>query len=354
MGELEAASDLITGGLIAGAVERASASGVHGEAHDGVCLNCGTGLIGAYCHRCGQPEHIHRSLVALWHDLAHGVLHFEGKIWNTLPLLAWRPGELTRRYVHGERARFVSPMALFLFSVFLMFALFSLIGAHLERPEPQVLTPAQVAKARVDLPKAEARLAAAKEERTRIRAAHGDTEAIDDKIDTIDDEVGMLRGMAKGEAPNVTNMNVHSGWAALDRGLVKAKTNPNLVLYKIQSSAYKLSWVLIPLSTPFLWLMFAWRPQFKLYDHAVFVTYSLSFMSLLIIVLTLLSKAGLGAGAITAAVFVIPPVHIYRQLRGAYGIGRWSALARTAALLVFAGFCLSIFLLLLIAMGVLG
>ena len=55
----------------------------------------------------------------------HGVLHFEGKIWHTLPMLAWRPGELTRRYIDGERAKFVSPMALFLFSIFLMFAVAS-------------------------------------------------------------------------------------------------------------------------------------------------------------------------------------------------------------------------------------
>jgi len=66
--------------------------------------------------------------MAFWHDLAHGVLHFEGKIWRTLPLLAWRPSALTRRYIDGERARFVSPMALFLFSVFLMFAIFSAVG----------------------------------------------------------------------------------------------------------------------------------------------------------------------------------------------------------------------------------
>jgi hypothetical protein len=38
------------------------------------------------------------------------------------------PGQLTRRYIEGERARFVSPVALFLFSVFLMFAVFSSIG----------------------------------------------------------------------------------------------------------------------------------------------------------------------------------------------------------------------------------
>ena len=64
------------------------------------------------------------------------MLHFDGKFWRTLPMLAWRPGELTRRYIDGERARFVSPMALFLFSVFLMFAVFSsAAAAHRDRAE---------------------------------------------------------------------------------------------------------------------------------------------------------------------------------------------------------------------------
>ena len=62
------------------------------------------------------------------------MLHLDGKFWRTLPLLAWRPGELTRRYVHGERAKFVSPMAMFLFSVFLMFAVLSIYGLSLAEP----------------------------------------------------------------------------------------------------------------------------------------------------------------------------------------------------------------------------
>src|SRR5687767_10434020 len=99
-----------------------------GHTNERVCLNCGTPLEGEYCHACGQKAHVHRTLKAFWHDLAHSALHFEGKIWRTLPLLAWKPGELTRRYIEGERARFVSPLALFLFSVFLMFALFSAMG----------------------------------------------------------------------------------------------------------------------------------------------------------------------------------------------------------------------------------
>lgn len=64
---------------------------------------------------------------ARWCMISRTAFHFEGKLWATLPLLALRPGELTRRYVHGERASFVSPMALFLFSVFMLFT----VVAHL-------------------------------------------------------------------------------------------------------------------------------------------------------------------------------------------------------------------------------
>jgi len=87
---IEGAGDAITGGLIAAAVE--PATGDAAAARDGNCLNCGAELAGPYCHRCGQPGHVHRTLAAFWHDLLHGVLHFEGKMWRTLPLLAWKPG----------------------------------------------------------------------------------------------------------------------------------------------------------------------------------------------------------------------------------------------------------------------
>src|SRR3546814_10751918 len=73
------------------------------------------------------------------HDLAHGVLHFEGKIWRTLPMLLFRPGALTRRYVAGERARFVSPLALFLFLVFVMFAMIHVLAGEFEPDMPAAI-----------------------------------------------------------------------------------------------------------------------------------------------------------------------------------------------------------------------
>ena len=99
-----------------------------GDAAHGVCLNCGTALIGEFCHACGQNGHVHKTLSSIGHDLLHGVFHFEGKVWRTLPMLVAHPGSLTRRYIDGERARFVSPLAMFLFFVFLMFATLALAG----------------------------------------------------------------------------------------------------------------------------------------------------------------------------------------------------------------------------------
>ena len=72
-----------------------------------------------------------------------------------------------------------------------------------------------------------------------------------------------------------------SGIAFLDRAIEKWRENPSLMAYKLQANSYKFSWLLIPLSIPFVWLIFAWRRRFKAYDHAVFVTYSLCFMTLL-------------------------------------------------------------------------
>ena len=224
---VEAAGELVTGALVAGAVEGRSGERREPGAHASLCLNCGTALLGTYCHRCGQPEHVHRSLSAIWHDIAHGVLHFEGKIWNTLPLLAWRPGELTRRYIHGERARFVSPMALFLFSVFLMFATFGAIGAHLEMPDntPPSISAQAAAKAKIPEVRAEiARLRAAQ----KATSNPGEAIAFDRRADQIAEDLEGLESIAKWQPGRFTDLK--SGWPRLDEGFAKASKNPNLAL----------------------------------------------------------------------------------------------------------------------------
>lgn len=356
-GGIEVAGDIATGALLGRAVE--PRTGEHGsDATHGVCLNCGTALIGDYCHACGQNGHVHKTLGSIGHDLLHGVFHFEGKVWRTLPMLIMHPGKLTRRYIDGERARFVSPLALFLFFVFLMFATVTSLG-HVgdvdfdttpqTREERLASIDGQIAKTQAELTKAEA------------VAAKGGPDA----EDVSGDIVGMkatLQGLQVGRTAIVGSKddgsssrsrfaNAKTGWPRLDHGIAKANANPELALYKLRTSAYKYSWALIPISIPFVALLFLWRRQYRLYDHAIFVTYSLSFMLLLVTVITLLAIAGAPGWAYGSLIAFGPPVHMFAQLRGTYALRGFSALWRTVALLMFGNITLTLFILLLLGLG---
>src|SRR3546814_5416761 len=89
------------------------------------------------------------------------------------------------------------------------------------------------------------------------------------------------------------------------------------MLYKVQANAYKFAWALIPLSIPFLWLLYPFSRRFHAYDHFVFVTYSISFMLLLFVVVRLLGMTAIG-GWVTSLAVLYVPFHMYRQLAGAY------------------------------------
>jgi hypothetical protein len=343
MPDLEAIGDAATGAVLAGAVEPRTGARDDGHTHEKNCLNCGAELTGEYCSACGQRAHVHRTLHAFWHDLLHGVLHFEGKIWHTLPLLAWRPGELTRRYINGERAKFVSPMALFLFSVFLMFAVASFSGGLSPKLDPNA--PAQLQKS---ISSNQQQIAALQQERDAAVRAGRSTSTFDEKITDLQTDLAVMRGVQKGEIGRIAKTQINApDW--LSKPIEKAAKNPDLLFYKLKTNAYKFSWMLIPVSVPFLWLLFPFSRRFRLYDHTVFVTYSLSFMTLLVVAAVLTGLAGLPA--VAGFAMLIPPFHIYRQLKGTYGLSSGGALVRTVLLLAFSIIALGLFLLALFGLG---
>ena len=364
------------GGLFSRAIEPDSGAKPPHPHQPDKCLNCGTPLTGAYCHACGQQGHIHRTIGAFLHELMHGALHFEGKLWRTLPMLAFRPGSLTRRYIDGERARFVSPMALFLFTVFLMFAIFQMVGftAPSDIPQQEAVEDATAdmrAGAANELADLREQLEAGdidSAERAEIVAEIRVLESVlgaspdpqtSDALEAVentgtepasdepaeDNGSPVIRTTLDDLAPGGTGVQ----W--LDAVVEKWRANPSLMLYKLQANAYKFSWLLIPISVPFVWLLFAWRRRFKGYDHAIFVTYSLSFMTLLFILASVLGVAGMSSTLITLAILIIPPVHLYKQLRGAYELGRFSAFWRLLALSAFIWIVVGLFVQVLLWLG---
>lgn len=381
--ELEAIGTAVEGGLIAKALDDESGEAAGGKG--GNCLNCGAVVTNNYCANCGQALHVHRSIGAFWHDILHGVLHFEGKFWRTLPLLAWKPGDLTRRYVHGERAKFISPMALFLFSVFMMFAVFSFLGdpfsasdgtadgggwstgvakqagqfdGQIKAKTAQLNLADGANKTKLeqeilDLKKGRNVIATMTGEKMPypdVKLGDGDTSAIDASGDDLDK-------IQKGLVLNSDNY-ISTGYPDLDKWLnktfKKVNANPELLLYKLKANGYKFAWLLIPISLPFVWLTIIGRRGHHFYDHAVFTTYSISFMSLLFISCAVLAAMGV-PGVLWGVLLVFyPPFHMYRQLRYAYQMSRTEALVRVSFLLMFTVISLTLFFVILLALGILG
>jgi len=368
--EIEAAGALATATLAATALPEAD--GHAKGTHDSTCRNCGATLAGAYCSACGQPAHLHRSLLHLGEEVLHGLYHFDAKGWRTLPLLVARPGLLTRRYLDGQRMRYVSPLALFLFTVFLMFLVFSLTT-----PSPIDMVPATTtlgstrAELQAEVARAQDKIISARSALDAARQSGGDTaQAQEDLAEATGDLQEAERelrvpatprgrsaigpgGAASGVVDTgwreeLRNLKVNTGHPGLDQSIRRAAANPELTLYKLKNAAYKFSFLLVPISLPFLWLMFFWRRGIAVYDHAVFTLYSLSFMSLLLIAAALLSAAHLPSGLLELLIFV-PPIHMFLHLRGTYGLSTFSALWRTFALVIVAAMVLTLFMLIIIA-----
>src|SRR5579872_5029552 len=339
MGEIEAVADVITGGVLGRAVEPSAGEG-EDYTDEAKCLNCGTALVGPHCHQCGQHAHVHRTLTAFFHDLAHGVFHLEGKLWRTIPLLVWRPGELTRRYIEGQRASFVSPIALFLFCVFLMFGVVGLTSNTVN------MSAKAKADAAHELTKDQQKLSIL--ENQRAGAAGPVAAGLDQKISELKDEETALQAVEQGKI----DASFHFAGEFADglNGLLgSAAKNPELLFYKVKTNAYKFSWALIPISVPFVWLLFPFSRRFRLYDHIVFVTYSLCFMMLLLSAGTLVS---LVSKSVASLLWFVPPIHIYRQVRGTYALSSFGAAWRAGVLTIFAFIAMTLFAILLVTLGV--
>ena len=360
-GEIGNLGEAVTAGLAGAAMEPDHGSSAAGERKR--CLNCGTVLAGSHCHRCGQKSHVHRSFAGIGHDLLHAVLHFDGKFWNTLPLLIWRPGDLTRRYIHGERASFISPLALFLFAVFLTYAVLASVGAGdagfdaMHAAERQQTINGARDAMRGSLAKVDAKLTAAERSGAPTEALERERSGIISTARALGlvDDSGPRPTISDTAQRNFSVTDVKTGVPVIDQGIARANANPGLLLYKLQANAYKFAWALIPLSMPFLWLLYPFSRRFHMFDHFVFVTYSISFMLLLFVGLRLASFLPDNIGGPIFAIG-IPYIafHLYRQLRGAYRSSRAGAALRTMLLLVFCSVTVILFLLLLLAMGIMG
>lgn len=95
-------------------------------AAEAVCANCGTGLAGRYCHRCGQEGAAASVGSGYLRKVLADAVSIDGKALRSLRDLVFRPGFLTREYVAGRRVRHTEPVQLYLLAA----AVFFLVNAY--------------------------------------------------------------------------------------------------------------------------------------------------------------------------------------------------------------------------------
>lgn len=384
--EMDVATDVVSEALIVNEAEKAAGGSHAAKVHApfGNCANCGTPLTGAYCHACGQSAHIHRSLLHMAEEFLHGLLHFETKAWRTIPALIFKPGQLTRNYIQGQRTRYVSPLALFLFLIFLMFFVFSMTASHQEdklssatkskvsinnsttggskEKIPQAddnTVQSEIDKELKQLSKELSEDADTPQKTDKEQSQKKDPTAPDQPAATTnetgnaatDNEVVDASTLIKKVDRQFDNKKITSALPRLEQKIRSAVKNPELILYKMKSNASKFAFLLMPMSLPFLWLLFMFRRQYVMFDHAVFSLYSLCFMSLLLMCTALLNRFGFSGIAAMLFTFV-PPVHMYTQLKQAYQLSVKGALWRTFALLFIATCTLSFYAIVVLSVSV--
>jgi hypothetical protein len=89
------------------------------------CLNCGATVAGRFCQVCGQENIVAKQSVwGLIRHFVYDLFHFDGKFFDTLRSLFFRPGYIPLQYVSGRRTSYLDPIRMYLFTSAVFFIIF--------------------------------------------------------------------------------------------------------------------------------------------------------------------------------------------------------------------------------------
>ncbi len=102
---------------------------------DRICENCGRPRAERFCSRCGQNDRTYsRSLFPVLGELVRESFEFDGRLTQTLKLLLFKPGSLSTEFARNRRARYMTPVRLYLFTSVVFFLTMSLAMSRVRDP----------------------------------------------------------------------------------------------------------------------------------------------------------------------------------------------------------------------------
>lgn len=312
------------------------------------CLNCGTVVAGRFCQNCGQENIVTKQgFWSLTKHFVYDIFHFDGKFFETLGHLLWRPGSISKEYVEGKRTKYLDPIRMYLFTSAVFFlVLFSLekfnlgedeIGGRLDRSQRMELA-YELSGELKNHP-----------EDTMIRHRLGQVldstlvvklkkQREDDvvPVDSLVNFKGRRFQVSVFAKPGDTSMEKTSGGWFNRRYKLKKKDletkfgeNTNSSLEKLSETFRHIVPYLLFISLPFfagiLKLLYIRRRNFYYSDHAIFTLhhYILSFILLLFVVLFIYAgnKTGWSGlfSTLTTITLCLGPVYLYIEMKRFYG-----------------------------------
>ena len=245
----------------------------HGEVTQH-CLNCATRLHGRYCHACGQKAtSASVSVHDFAHEATHEFLHLDGKILQTLKLLVLRPGQLTVEFLSGRRARYISPLRVYLTMSLIFFSLAALMPRGLD-------------------------------------------------------------GAVKVQGGGGTGLNGDTEFERrLETGMQKTDRDPALLGNEILHHLPKVMFVLMPVFALVIWLFYRKQQPFYI-PHLYYSVHFHAFVFLVMAIYLLVHRAGVPKPVAAIVILAVIPYH-FLALRRVYGgsVGRTIAKGLAAGFL---------------------
>lgn len=299
------------------------------------CANCGTKLHGRYCSQCGQEDHTLRvPLLRLMGDFLSDQFQFDGRIWQTLHLLLFRPGRLTREYLAGRRQRFIPPVRLYLFVTIVFFVTlgFSPLKTISVRPAVSAKSPG-IGRPAIP-PQAPSSATSPSMGPMPVDASTLSPLRIATSVGT------QLRAAGKSHpASATTGARAFTAW--VERHLKPAQTNPREFVRRFWNNAPRVLFFLIPLFA--LLLKFAYLLRRRYYsEHLIFALHyhSVTFINLFLILLMMLgARATQGAASAVLrwasfALWMWSWLYLFPALRTTYADTWPRAIARGSIILM--------------------
>ena len=270
-----------------------------------VCDNCGAVVEARYCGACGQK--LEAPVHSLWHftQLAtEDLTHADSRLWRTLAALLFRPGFLTREFLHGRRARYLPPLRLYL--------VLSVVFFVVAGTQPHHFTVLE----------------------------------FDDTKPVAGSKVTGLPAPRTGETPQqradrvCASANYDGPWADTLQPLFNqacrksAMDNGHGLQTEFLHNVPRAMFVFLPLLAGLMMLMY-WRPRHYYVEHLLLFLHNHACVFLVAALLLLLGRLVPRVPGVGLAMFVYFAWYMYRSMRVVYGQGRLLTLSKLAVLAFF-------------------